>query len=132
MSVGIAVIVVVAGFGVGFLAGLFGVGGGLLMVPFLVLVLDTTQHVAEGTSLAVIVPTALAGAVVHVRHKNVELKIAALMGLGGIAGAIGGATLALNLNADVLRRGFSVVVALMGIRYIVQGLKLARAERGEA
>lgn len=99
------------------------------MVPFLVLVLDATQHVAEGTSLAVIVPTAIAGAVVHVKNNNVDLGIAALMGIGGIAGAVLGATIALAVDADALRRGFSVVVAIMGLRYIVQGVRLRASQK---
>jgi uncharacterized membrane protein YfcA len=112
------VLLVVVGFGVGFLAGLLGVGGGVLMVPFLVLVLDESQHVAEGTSLAVIVPTAIAGVFVHVKNHNVDLRVGALMSMGGIAGAFLGATLALALDASTLQRVFALVIAAMGLRYV--------------
>jgi uncharacterized membrane protein YfcA len=118
MSVAIGILVVAVGFGVGYMAGLFGVGGGVLMVPFIVLVLDKSQHVAEGTSLAVIVPTAIAGVIVHIRNKNVDLPVGALSGLGGIAGAFLGASLALGLDAETLQRVFAIVIAGMGIRYM--------------
>ena len=123
MSASLIIVVILAGLGIGFLAGLFGVGGGLLMVPFLVLVMDESQHVAEGTSLAVIVPTAVAGVIVHIRHRNVSLRAGALMAVGGIAGAVLGASLALALDAEVLRRIFAVLVAAMGTRYVLQAIR---------
>jgi uncharacterized membrane protein YfcA len=127
MSVELAVLVVALGALVGFLAGLFGVGGGVIMVPFLVFALDKTQHVAEGTSLAVIVPTAIAGVIVHIRHRNVDLRIGVWLALGGVAGAYLGAGFALALEADTLRIVFAVFVAGMSIRYIVEGLRDPRS-----
>jgi uncharacterized membrane protein YfcA len=118
VSIATAVLLVAVGVGVGYLAGLLGVGGGVLMVPFLVLVLDESQHVAEGTSLAVIVPTAIAGVIVHVRNRNVDLRVGGVMAIGGIAGAYLGASLALALDATALQRIFAVVIAAMGFRYI--------------
>ena len=70
MSIDTIALVVVAGFLTGILAALFGVGGGLLLVPFMVLVLDESQHVAQGTSLLVIVPTAAAGMLSHARNRS--------------------------------------------------------------
>ena len=112
-----------AGFATGVLSALFGVGGGLVMVPLMVLVLGLGQHVAEGTSLLVIVPTAVAGVIVHSRRGYVSFKHAAMLAAGGIVGAYGGAELALRLQAGTLRRAFAVFLLLMGARVGWQGLR---------
>ncbi len=67
LSIGLVLVVVLAGFAVGYFSAMFGVGGGVIMVPFMVLVVGLTQHAAEGTSLLVIIPTAIAGVDVHLR-----------------------------------------------------------------
>ncbi|MGH2693263.1 MAG: sulfite exporter TauE/SafE family protein [Actinomycetota bacterium] len=127
MSVLVAVGVVVAGVAVGVLSALFGVGGGILMVPFITLALDESQHLAEGTSLLVMVPTAIAGVVAHHRRGFVSFRHAVLLALGGIGGAALGAWLALRLDADVLQRVFGVFVLVMGARLTVSGTRDARA-----
>lgn len=121
MSFLVAAGVVVAGVAVGALSALFGVGGGILMVPFITLALDETQHLAEGTSLLVIVPTAIAGVIAHNRRGFVSFRQAALLALGGVGGAALGAWLALRLDADLLQRVFGVFVLVMGTRLIVSG-----------
>ena len=119
--------VIFAGVVVGILSALFGVGGGLLMVPFMVVVLGETQHVAEGTSLAVIVPTAVVGVLAHLRRGYVSFKLAALVGLAGTAGALLGSSLALAMDADTLQSMFAVLLILMGARTIHQGALSLRA-----
>lgn len=123
MTVGLVVLVVAAGVLVGVLSALFGVGGGLLMVPLVVLLLADTQHVAEGTSLLVIIPTAIAGVLAHRKSGFVHLGRAAVVAAGGIAGAFVGASLALSLDAELLQTGFAVFLAAMGVRLVVQGLR---------
>ena len=92
----------------GVLAGLFGVGGGILFVPTLVLVLGLTQVHAEATSLLAILPTVLVGAWRQHRYGNVDWRAALLVGLGSIAGVEGGVRLAKALPEDTLRRLFAV------------------------
>ncbi len=121
------VIVVLAGVTVGIVSALFGVGGGVLMVPFLVLALDLTQQTAEGTSLLVIVPTAIVGTITHFRSGYVELRTAARLAIGGAIGAVGGALLGLELPAQTLRTLFAVVVACVGARLIYDGMKLRKS-----
>jgi uncharacterized protein len=130
MSVELGVLVVAIGAVVGFLAGLFGVGGGVIMVPFLVFALDKTQHVAEGTALAVIVPTAIAGVIVHIRNRNVDLRVGALMALGGIAGGYLGASLALSLEGNTLKLIFAIFIAGLSVRYIVEGIRDPASDGG--
>jgi uncharacterized membrane protein YfcA len=97
----------------GILAGLFGVGGGILFVPTLVLVLGLTQIHAEATSLLAILPAVLAGAWRQRRYGNVDGRAALLLGLGSIAGVVGGAELAKALPEDVLRRLFAVFMLVV-------------------
>src|SRR3989442_11941683 len=75
----------------GVLSGLLGIGGGLVMVPAMVLVLGLSQHLAQGTSLFVIVPTAAAGSVTHLRLGNIRLAVAGSLAPGGPPGARAGA-----------------------------------------
>jgi uncharacterized protein len=110
----------------GTLAGLLGVGGGILLVPFLVLAVDLSQHEAEATSLLVILPTALAASVALRRRDVGDLPVALGLGTIGAAGAVAGALLALALSGDALRLIFAVVIALVGLRLI----RDARAEAG--
>ena len=123
MTPALVALTIAAGLVVGILAALFGVGGGLLMVPFMVLVLGETQHVAEGTSLAVIVPTAVAGVIAHSRRGYVSMGSAALLALGGVGGAVIGAKAALALPASTLEVIFGVVVIAIGLRFVYEGLQ---------
>jgi uncharacterized protein len=102
----------------GVLAGLLGVGGGILLVPFLVLAVGMTQHEAEATSLLVILPTAVAASVALRRRGVGDLPIALVIGMVGALGAVVGALLALSLPADVLRAVFAVLLAVAGLRLI--------------
>ena len=124
-------VVVSAGVAVGVLSALFGVGGGILMVPFLLLALDHTQHIAEGTSLAVIVPTAIAGVLAHRRSGFVSFSNAAWLAAGGIGGAWLGAEIALSLDAEILQVLFALFLLLSGIRTLHRGLTARRTERAE-
>jgi uncharacterized membrane protein YfcA len=121
VSLELVALVVAAGVIVGVMSGLLGVGGGLLMVPFMVLALNETQHLAEGTSLLVIVPTALAGSIAHWRNGFVSFRHAALLALGGILGVYFGATLALQIEAERLGLFFALFLLLMGARMVWQG-----------
>jgi uncharacterized protein len=102
----------------GVLAGLLGVGGGILLVPFLVLAVGMTQHEAEATSLLVILPTAVAASVALRRRGVGDLPIALVIGMVGALGAVVGALLALSLPADVLRAVFAVLLTVAGLRLI--------------
>ena len=103
----------VFGFLAGVLAGLFGVGGGVLFVPTLVLVLGLSQIHAEATSLLAIIPTVLAGAWRQRAHGNVRWRPAALVGIGSVFGAEGGVQIARALPEDVLRRLFAVLMLVI-------------------
>ncbi|HEX6490856.1 MAG TPA: sulfite exporter TauE/SafE family protein [Gaiellaceae bacterium] len=108
-----AVLAALLGFLGGALAGLFGVGGGVLFVPTLVLVLALSQVHAEATSLLAILPTVIAGAWRQQRYGNVRWRAAILVGLGSIVGVGGGVELAHSLSEHDLRRLFGAFVLLV-------------------
>jgi uncharacterized membrane protein YfcA len=106
----IELLVALIGLLAGVLAGLFGVGGGILFVPALVLALGLTQLHAEASSLLAILPTALVGTWRLRRHGNVNLRAAAVIGLASIAGVQGGVVVAESLPEGLLRRLFGALL----------------------
>jgi uncharacterized protein len=103
-------LVIGLGVGTGVLAGLFGVGGGILFVPILVLFLDLGQVEAQATSLAAILPTVIAGAWQQHRYGNVRWRAAAVLGVGAVVGVQVGVLVAHSLPEDVLRRLFGLLM----------------------
>lgn len=118
------VLVALIGLAAGVLAGLFGVGGGILFVPTLALGLGLTQLHAEASSLLAILPTALVGSWRQQRYGNVDLKVAAIVGLASIAGVEGGVVVAESLPGAVLRRLFGLLLI------VTAGQIMWRARRG--
>jgi uncharacterized membrane protein YfcA len=106
------VLVAVIGALGGVLAGLFGVGGGILFVPTLALVLGLTQLHAEASSLLAILPTAIVGTWRQLRYGNVDLRAAAAIGVGSIAGVQVGVVVAEALPESILRRLFGVLLLI--------------------
>lgn len=99
---------------VGALSGLLGVGGGLVMVPVLVLLLGYSQHLAQGTSLAVIIPVSLSGTLIHIRKGNVVWDFALWLSLGAVTGAWVMSGFVHNIQGSVLRILFAVFMIWVG------------------
>jgi hypothetical protein len=112
VSTGHLVVAIGLGLAAGVLAGLFGVGGGILFVPALTIVLGVEQHTAQGTSLLAIVPTVVVGTWRQQRYGNVRWRPAVTLGLAGIAGIVAGGFLAESLSGGVLRRLFGILLLL--------------------
>ena len=106
------VIAIAVGLAAGVLAGLFGVGGGILFVPALTIVLGLEQHHAQGTSLLAILPTVAVGAWRQHCYGNVRWKSALVLGVAGIAGVVAGGLVAESLPGSVLRRLFAALLVL--------------------
>ncbi|MDX6620192.1 MAG: uncharacterized protein QOK36_2578 [Gaiellales bacterium] len=96
----------------GTLAGLFGVGGGIIFVPALTLGLGLSQLSAEATSLAAIVPVVAVGSYRQHRSQLVDWHSAAVIGGCSLAGVLVGAQVALSLPESYLRRGFAAFLVL--------------------
>ena len=104
------------------------VGGGTLIVPFLVLVAGLTQHEAQATSLLAILPTSIVATVVLQRRGVGDLRLSLVIGCLGIVGALAGSALALALPADVLQILFAVFLGLIGLRMVRDGRRALRDE----
>jgi len=107
--------VIVSGLVVGILTGFFGVGGGFVIVPALVVVLGMPMHLAVGTSLLIIAINSGAGLLAHLQYGGIDVPTTLLFAIGGLLGALGGAALAGRVREANLRRIFAygmVVVAL--------------------
>jgi uncharacterized membrane protein YfcA len=98
------------------IAASMGIGGGIIFVPVLVVLFGFDQHLAQGTSLAVIFPTVIVATVAHTRMKNVEWKLSIPIGIAGVIGAILGSRLALRLPADLLRHMFGIFLIVLAVR----------------
>jgi uncharacterized membrane protein YfcA len=105
---------------VGVLSSFLGIGGGVLIVAALVTVEDFTQHEAQATALAFMVPTAAIG-VISVRRRGLgDLRLSAILGLAGALGSVPGALLALSLPADTLRYLFAAFLAFTGLTMLLR------------
>ena len=115
----LAVSLVAAGAVTGLLAGLFGVGGGILMVPILVLLFGREQHLAQGTSLAVMLPLSIAGMARYAAKGNVEWTTAIMLAIGAVIGiTFLGTPFAHHLEGSVLRKLFGVLMMLTGLQMV--------------
>jgi uncharacterized membrane protein YfcA len=113
--------VVVGGIGLlaGVLSGLFGIGGGIVIVPLLVLLVGLTTTQAAGTSLAaLLLPVGALGALEYWRAGFVDLGFAAILAVGLLVGAYMGARLGISLPVETVQRAFGVLLVIVGIRFI--------------
>ena len=115
----------------GFLAGLLGVGGGIIMVPalyyaFTVLDFDiiTRMHLSVGTSLAIIIPTSIISTKTHMEYDAVDFKMVKSFGIFILFGVVGGTFLAVNLKTPALVLFFSIFAFIVGLFFIFVREKL--------
>jgi uncharacterized protein len=100
----------------GTLAGLLGVGGGIVIVPVLVALFLVPDAVAKGTSLVVIVPTAISGTFRNVRNGNANLRVAAVVGVAGVVSAFLGSQVALDMDPRTSGVLFAILLTLVAVR----------------
>lgn len=110
----------------GILAGLFGVGGGILFVPTLTLGLGLTQLHAEASSLLAIIPTVAAGAWRQQRYGNVRWRPALVIGLAAIAGVEAGVVVAEHLPEHALKRLFGALMIVVAVQVAWRARKQPR------
>jgi uncharacterized membrane protein YfcA len=115
----------VLGLAAGVLSGVFGVGGGILFVPTLLL-LGLDQVEASATSLLAIVPTAAAGVLRQREYGNFRARPALVVGVVSVAGAEIGVQIATRVDEDVLRRAFGVLLLLVALRLAFTGARKPR------
>ena len=110
--------VVLVGLVAGFLSGLFGVGGGILIVPSLVLLLGFSQRLAHGTSLAAVLPIAIASLTTYAFEDKVDWKVGALLAVGAVVGAVVGTHILHRLPHDTLAIAFAVLLVATAVRLL--------------
>ena len=124
LTVGTALVLLLVGLVAGTLAGLLGIGGGVIMVPAVVLLLGVSPAVAKGTSVAVIVPTALIGTIRNRANRNADLRAAGIVGAFGAITAVIGASIADRLSdqtSNVLFAGLLLTVAVTQLATLRHG-----------
>jgi uncharacterized membrane protein YfcA len=121
-----------AGLVAGFLSGTIGIGGGLAFVPIMTIGFRMPQQLAQGTSLAAIIPTALVGGITHIRQGNVRLEAAIWMGGGGVVGAVIGALVAVNLPTSFLARLFGVLLLFSAYRIAMGARRQPAPAQGDS
>jgi len=107
---------ILGGLAAGILSGFIGIGGGTAFVPIMTVGFRFNQALAQGTSLAAIIPTAIVGGITHLREGNVLIGPALWMGGGGVVGAIMGALLAVHVPGLILARVWGVFLVVMAFR----------------
>jgi hypothetical protein len=110
---------IVVGFLSGTLAGLLGIGGGVIMVPAMVVGLGVVPVVAKGTSVAVIVPTAIMGTIRNRKFSNADMRAAAIVGGFGVVTAVVGATVSDQLDDGVANALFAALLVFVAVTQLL-------------
>ena len=103
----------------GFFGAIFGVGGGIVIVPLLALLLAFDQRRAAATSLAAILVSSVAGSVTYAFHGDVKPGAAALVGIPAMFGVLLGTTVQQRISVQRLTYGFALLLAVVGVRLLV-------------
>lgn len=112
-------VLLLVGFGAGVLSGMFGIGGGIVIVPALVGLLKFDQKVAVGTSLgALLLPVSLGAVISYYNENMLDIGAAAVVAIGLVIGSFGGAKVALGLSSVTVKRLYGLFLLLMAVRFI--------------
>jgi len=119
MDITTCIILIVIGLLAGILSGLVGVGGGILMIPLLIMFLGLTQHQAQGTALfAMLPPIGILAAMNYYKAGFVKWEYAAVIALTFVVGGYFGSKLAISLPAQTVRKVFGVIMLIGAIKLI--------------
>jgi len=124
-----AVLVVLLGVAAGVVAGMFGVGGGIIFVPTLTLVLGLGQLEAEATSLLAIIPVAVLGSWRQSRAGTVRWRDATVIGLVSVITVVAGALLAEVAPEGILRTGFAILLLVTAVRLVATARRRSDGSR---
>lgn len=117
MGINILIGLLILGVVTGYISGLIGIGGGLVVVPALVLIFGFSQYEAQGTSLTMMIPPIGILAVInYYKSGYVDLKIAAILCIGFIVGSFLGSKMAISIPQDVLKKVMGVLLILVSLK----------------
>ncbi|MCP8317839.1 MAG: sulfite exporter TauE/SafE family protein [archaeon] len=109
-------------FGVGFFSSIFGIGGGIIHVPAMILLLGLPTHISTATSHFILVFSSLVGSSTHALLGNVNLDFAILMGLGAVIGAQFGALISRITKGTIIERLLGLALIIVAVRFLLQAL----------
>ena len=119
MTVNTILILLLIGLTAGFVSGLIGIGGGIVMVPMLVYMLTFDQKTAQGTTLLMfMVPIGIFGVYNYYKAGHVDIKTAAIMAVTFMVGSYFGSKTAISLDTRIVKQIFAVAIILIGIRML--------------
>ena len=100
-----------------------GMGGGTVLIFLLTFMLGIEQHIAQGANLIFFIPTSIVAIIVNFKNKNIDLKLATIISIFGILGAIIGANLSVHTDVKMLRKYFGMFLAIIAIHEIYTIIK---------
>ena len=119
MSVSTILILLVIGTITGTMAGMLGIGGGIVVIPALVMIMGLSQQTAQGTSLAMMLPPVGILAVYnYYKAGHVDIRIAILLSIAFIAGSYFGSKIAITIPQDLMKKIFGVVLLLVALKML--------------
>jgi uncharacterized protein len=119
-TAGWVTLIAIVGLAVGFIAGLLGVGGGILIVPFMVYVLKTPTKIAAGSSHLIISFSALAGILGHLTSHRFDLPLVAMMGIAVLIGGNLGARVSMKVNTKMIKAGLGLIMWAFAVQILVK------------
>lgn len=105
-----------------------GMGGGTILIFLLSFVMGVEQHIAQATNLIFFIPTSIVAIIVNLKNKNIDLKLATIISICGILGAIIGANIAINIDVGLLKKFFGIFLAVVAINEIYSIIKLYKTD----
>ena len=123
LTAGLAVVMFAVGLASGAVAGLLGVGGGIVMVPAMIILLGMPDVIAKGTSLAVILPTAVVGTVRNIANRNADLKVAGVVSAAGRLAAFAASRVALELEPGLSQALFGTLLVVLAAQLIWRAVR---------
>lgn len=119
MSTGYILALLVIGFAAGFMSSLVGIGGGVVIVPALVIILGLSQKMAQGTSLAMLsLPVAFIGAYNYYKEGQVNWKMALILAATFVIGGYLGSKVVLGLDSNIIKKIFAIFMIVIAVKYL--------------
>ena len=117
------------GLGAGLLAGLLGVGGGILVVPLLVIAFGLTNVEAKGTSLVMMIPAGISGTIVNLKNKLVDVRAGVIIGVVAAAVSYAGVAVAVIMPSTLSNILFSLLMLYTAVQFIIRAIRASRSPR---
>ena len=105
-----------------------GMGGGTILIFLLSFVMGVEQHIAQATNLIFFIPTSIVAIIVNLKNKNIDLKLATIILICGVIGAIIGAKIAISIDVELLKKFFGIFLAVVAINEIYSIIKLYKTD----